>query len=597
MTIRAIAGLVAFNTLVFVIGAALLWGGRAWRSWAGLMRLGGVAYLTGVAALVVALTLELVLGIPIGGVTIVATVLGLATAGALVGRRMGNRWLRLPLGGWRLPRLTLLGALFAASIAVYLQALFRSARLQPLAEWDAWWVWTLKAKALYFFGDLGGEAFVPSGPGGAYPPGLPLLESAAFHAMGSADVVTLHLQYWFLSAGFVAALLGLLAGRVRQTILLPLVVLTLVMPSLTDRITDGRADVPLAYLLAIGSLLLVLWLEERHGWHLAAATVFLASAMLTKREGILLAACIAAAAFAASWGDRRRAWPKLALASFTAFALPLPWRIWFSAQGFQSDAPTTGYLGFLDQLDRAVPSLRLTLRTFFDYDLWLLLPALAIVAALLAALAAAARIAAFIAVFFAASTIACAWVIWSNPEYEITQDYGLTPIVRLVGDAVLVLAAVTPLALERAWSGGNVVRSRGLTSAVESSTSRRRRWFAWGVVLVAAMCYPASMLAGTTALRLPGGLPSFPSPSECVLPVAEGQGLRVVLGYVDTYREASSLRARTAGLPGPVGVEQDGCGRLRVFVDGISSLEAAAEVAARAESLGLEPTLERDPRR
>ena len=59
------------------------------------------------------------------------------------------------------------------------------------------------------FGDLD-EQFFTQLPGPTYPPLVPVLDAAAFHAMGSADVVTLHLQFWFFALGFVAAAAGLL---------------------------------------------------------------------------------------------------------------------------------------------------------------------------------------------------------------------------------------------------------------------------------------------------------------------------------------------------------------------------------------------------
>ena len=97
----------------------------------------------------------------------------------------------------------------------------------------------------------------------SYPPGFPALQAASFHAMGSADVVTLNLNYWFLTLGFAAAAAGLLAPRVRGVILLPVLLLMLVLPGLTGIPVPGGADRPLAYLVATAALLVVLWLDER----------------------------------------------------------------------------------------------------------------------------------------------------------------------------------------------------------------------------------------------------------------------------------------------------------------------------------------------
>ena len=323
MTVRAIAGLVALNLFFVVVGAGILWGLRGWRWWTELVRLGGLAYLLGVTSVATTLTITLVVGIPFGWPVILACGAAAFAGGLLLGwsKDRARPGLRPP--GWTFPRLTVLGALWTAAIALYLEALFRSGRLAPLSEWDAWRCWTLRGKAIFYFEGLDAGVFdSPRCPG--YPPGFSAIEAAGFHAMGSVDVVTLHLQYWFLAAGFIAALAGLLAPRVRQSVLLPFLLLLLVLPSLTDRVTDGRADLPLAYTVAAGAVLVVLWLEDRHSWRLPAATILFAGALLTKREGLLLVAFVLAAALACSWREKRRMWPPLLATALVSFALSVP---------------------------------------------------------------------------------------------------------------------------------------------------------------------------------------------------------------------------------------------------------------------------------
>ena len=182
-----------------------------------------------------------------------------------------------------------------------------------------------------------------------------------------------------------------------------MLLLVLVLPGLTGIPVPGGADRPLAFLIAAAALLVVLWLDERERWQLAAATLLLAGAFLTKREGLLLGACIVLAALVATWGDRRFAWPRLVGAAAVAFALALPWRIWVAANGFHGDEPQTGFLGFLDDAGRGPRSLWLALRAMFGYDFWLVLPAVAVVAAVLAFLAGARRPAVFAVAFLAAA--------------------------------------------------------------------------------------------------------------------------------------------------------------------------------------------------
>ena len=78
------------ESLALGVGAGLLWGVRGWRTWWELARLAGLAYLLGVAALGVASTLVLVVGIPFSLVTVLLTGLVLAAAGIAGGLRLGR---------------------------------------------------------------------------------------------------------------------------------------------------------------------------------------------------------------------------------------------------------------------------------------------------------------------------------------------------------------------------------------------------------------------------------------------------------------------------------------------------------------------------
>lgn len=593
MTIRALAGLVALNVSVLVVGCALLFGLRGWRSWTELARLAGVAYVLGLAALFVVFTFELVVGIPFGLATIVLTSIVLTAAGVAYGWRCGRRLPPLQVVG-AVGRPSLLVGLFVAAIVVYFQAYFRSARLEgPGRDWDAWRAWTLRAKSIFYDGGL--DTALPSvGQTASYPPGLSALQAAAFHAMGSADAVTVHLLTWFPAVAFVAAIAGLLQPRVRSVFYLPFLLLLLLVPQGVLE-WGGRlmADLPMGFFVATAALLLVLWLEDREPWRLPAATLLLAGAMLTKREGQLFAAIVVAAAVLASWRDRRQVWPRLGAVALAAFLLAVPWRIWFAANGLPSDAPEAGFLGFLDDPGRGWASLRLVFSTQFAYDFWLLVPALAIVACALALLVGERRLPTFVLGAVGMSLAGSTWVIWTNPTFEITRDYALNPVGRLGGTTVLVVGAITPLLLDRAWpAAGPAVRIPSRLGQV----GPRQAILAWVIVLVAALGYPASMIAGPSVLRLPGGPPPFPGPDECVTPV-RGERVRVVLGYAESYAEARSLRdrARAAGLAA-TGTEHDGCGRLRVVL-GPPLLRSAGERAvADAVRAGNRATLEGAPR-
>jgi hypothetical protein len=295
------------------------------------------------------------------------------------------------------------------------------------------------------------------------------------------------------------------------------------------------------------------------------------------------------AAFAASWGERRWAWPRLAVSALVAFVLVLPWRIWILVHDVPGDGPQTGFLGFLRHSDRAWPSFELIVRTLFDRRLWLLLPALGVASVVLAFLAGARRLAIFVSAFLGASVATATWVIWANPTYEFTRPEGSSSVVRLVGGAVVVLGALTPLLLERA------LRPRPAKSRPSHNGADALAAAPWAIV-VAVLAYPGSMAVGYSGFRLPGGMPPFPSASDCIEKPVDGEQVRVVLGYASSYPDAFALRDRAlpVGLEG-VEIAQDGCGQLRVFIDDLPSIAAAEQIASKARAQQLQASLERDP--
>ena len=460
MTVRALLGLALANLVVLATGCCLLWAVRGLRSCAELARLSGLAYVIGVAALGVVFSIELVLGVPFGLATIVLTCFALAVAGILLGRVLGRERPLLRGGGSQ--GLGLVAASYGALIGVYVEALFRAGRLTALSNWDGWGFWVPKAKAIYFFEGLD-DQFFRELPNPTYPPLLPALEAAAFHAMGSADVVTLHVQFWFFLTGFVAAVAGLLAPRVRAALLWPVLLLVLVAPRVVGRALEPQADFLLDYFFALAALLVAVWLVERRAWQLCVAALFLAGAMLTKREGQLLAACIVIAALAASWSTRRFAWRRIVLAGGCALVLAVPWRLWFRSHDLTGELPGDGFLGLFEHLDRPWPAVQSVVPLLFDYELWLLVLPLAAVAIALALAGGARVLPAYAALVYGLAVAGFVWVLWSFTEIELpfAQDEGVNPIARLCGSLVVLSAGLVPLLLDAAWRGADRAEREG----------------------------------------------------------------------------------------------------------------------------------------
>jgi hypothetical protein len=446
MSWRAIFGVVALNLWFLVVGVALLNALRGWRSWGELLRDCGLAYMLGVGSTGTVLVWALIVAIPFSAATVVAAGALVALAGVLASVRLHRR---LPPLQVRVPALSLLAAVFAALGIVYCEALFRAGRLAALTEFDGWFFWVAKARAIYFFGDLDRQFFAEL-PHQGYPPLVPTLEAAAMTFMGSPDVVTLHLQFWFLFVGFVAAVVGLLGSRVRPVFLWTPLLLVLVTPRVSGYALQAQADFLLEELLAVAVLLIGLWLLDRSDWQLVAAAILLAAAMLSKREGVLFGECVVLAAAGATWRQARAAWPRLVAVGLVAALATLPWWILLHVRGLDAETPEAGGIGLFSHLDRAWPSLKLTFSTLFDYHQWLVVIPVAVLAVAAAFAAGARRLPGYAALLFLFGAVALTYSTWAFPSIPISKA-PLNPIIRLTGWLVLATAAVVPLVLSDAW--------------------------------------------------------------------------------------------------------------------------------------------------
>ncbi len=449
MTVHALAGLALLNLLYLASGAGLLWFLRGWESWVEFARLAGLAYLAGVAGVGSFWTLLLILGVPFSLWLVVAVPVAVGLTGFVGGRRRGRR--RPTLGFIGAGRSLIVTAVGIAAAGLFLEALFRNARLSGLYWWDAWSFWVPKAKAIYFFGGLD-EQFFTTLPGSSYPPLVPVLDAAAFHLMGGPDVVTLHVQYWLFGVGFVWAFAGLLSERVPAWMLWPFVLLLLVAPRIGRRFHITEADLLLDFFFVTASVLVVFWILDRTRWRLALATVLLCGMVVTKREGLLLAAVLLAAALLASARQWRRTWPALGLVAGVAAAVAIPWRIWYVAHGVAGEAPTGGGLNPSENAERLWPSLRLALDVLFDSGYWNVIVPVAIGALILAALARSGVLVVFFGTLIALVTLGGGWITWAIPELPITEELGGNPIVRYMGSAALLCVAASPVLLAAAWS-------------------------------------------------------------------------------------------------------------------------------------------------
>lgn len=442
-----VAAIVGLNLLFVGAGHPVVWAVRGYDRWSELLRLTGVAYFAGLGLAALAIENLLVVGVPFSVWTVVATCAAIGAAGAAAGVALRRE---LPRGGGEHHRepLLALGVGAAAIVAVYLVALARVAPHLGVWEPDAWTFWTPKAQAIYYFGGLDHRIFTTL-PGPTYPLVLPVLEAMDFAFMGRVDTLALHVQPYLLFGGFLWTAAGLLRPRIPLSVIWPFPALLCMAPNVHYTVLSPLADFPLGYFFAAGGLALALWLQTRERPLLLLSGLWLATAMSTKREGLLLAVALAAAAALASVRRWRWTWPRLALVLAAAFATTVPWRIWWHVNRLTGELPATGPTQWASSLGRVPSAFWLLLDRFTSPSLWLLLVPLVLVTGAVALGLPAAR---GVGVLYLLTTlfalIGFTWVFWAYPDLPTTVT-GESPAPRAVSSLVLFSVAIAPLLVER----------------------------------------------------------------------------------------------------------------------------------------------------
>ncbi len=436
----------ALNVLCLLVGLAMLFAIRGLGDSVELLRLGGLAYLAGIAALTLLAIALLVLGAPVGVGLIVgiAVVLGGVSVGwgIRTGRARPAR-IRPAMG---LRKAAVPGLLCLVGVLAFLAAALRAARLQSLfvtSEWDAWSIWTTKAKAIYLLGGLDPHAFRTFFQPG-YPLFVPTLEAMDFHFMGSADTTALHLQFWLLLAGFVWAVGGLLRPRVPHILIWPFVLLLFSTIQLKGLALSPQADFPLAELFGAAGLCIGLWVVRREAWLLAAGGLLLAAAMETKREGYLFAGALLLGALAGSARTTRHSWPRLAAVFALAFAATLPWEIWRRIHDLAGPLQGSSSAGSGARLGPALSSVA---QILLDTHFWSVIVPLGLAAALLVLLRGGRRLPVLYLTTLLAAYAGMTWVLSAGVDFSLGPESGQNPIPRAAGAIALFTVALTPLML------------------------------------------------------------------------------------------------------------------------------------------------------
>jgi hypothetical protein len=443
-----LSGLLIANAAYLAVGAAAL-AALGWLTWPRL----GVAFPLGIVLVAVPASYVALLGVPVGATALVVG-LAIGCAGLWRTRPWANRirsprFSRAGLGG-------LVALALAGLLAVLLAYAARTFAIRPLIDWDAFAVWTAKARLLYTDPSIA-PAALRSGDYGQtpYPLGLPTVEALGFGAMGRFDPTLIGVQFVLLAIAFPIALWSLLRTHARSWVIALAGVGVVGAPQILFQLLTHYADVPLGLFVGLGVAAGAAWLAGRgETWLMLCFAAFLGMAGITKSEGFLfaLAGVVAIVAATLSRRDRTR-WRGCVIGAGGVLASILPWRIYCSAYGLTTPdynlarVVDVGYLHAHD--DRLRPVVAELWRQLSDTSKWAWLTWV-IVLAFAAALAAGRwHVLAFAVVWLGLSTLGLVVLYWGSNlmlASNLDNTSFRTIVSLLIGGAALVPLLVFPKA-------------------------------------------------------------------------------------------------------------------------------------------------------
>lgn len=396
----------------------------------------GLGYLTGVAVVCIPMLWLLQAGVTasIPLFLVIAAVATIASAAVVVVRlKRGRARLELRRPRLRRPRWNADGvviALFVVVAGAFLAVGYAYARVVLLDAPDAWAIWTFKAVALTETSGfpsqfLAAPQYATIHP--EYPLLLPLFESLHFRAAGTNDTQALHAWIWLLLCGWVWGTAYVASRVARPAVWAPVLLLAIAGSGLYNGTLTAYADLPVAFFLGTGTLLVGLWVADRRPAELALGALLLAAAASIKNEGmmgafVVVAAAVIVVAFGRRWADLRA----LGLAAAGLLAVVLPWRIWVGANDIYSaidfgQAVKPGYVA--DRLDHFWPAVKRIATEVTAPGAWNYLVPIALAAVLIAYLAGRPRrVASFYLLSGAGFYAALVWNYIVNREGESATD-------------------------------------------------------------------------------------------------------------------------------------------------------------------------------
>lgn len=430
----------------------------------------GLAYLCGVAIVMLSAILLLVIGVPMSAPVYLVIALALTAAFLVPALRRSET-----LVGWHPPRLSWksfrewlgartpawwIAALTLFVLGVMVLVGYMSAVKLPVVGWDGWSIWLRKGLVLFDSGSLPTEFFTSAKyeyMHADYPILLPLWESAFFRFAGAADVQALHGQFWIM---FVAGLWAgaFLAHRIAAAVdgskewaaalWAPALGLLLVTATVRVQLMTMYADIPLAIFAFAAVLAFSLWLADGRSGYLWTGAVLLSAVASLKNEGLTTAAAVLGALvlirfFAPGSSSRIQSAKPALVASAAVVITTLPWRIWIKLQDISGDLPVGQGLSpsFLwERRSRVRPTWEAIIEQLTNAGFWNLIPALAVGLILFCLLAGVGRrIAGFYLFALVGTMAAIVWAYWISP---LELDWHLrTSVDRTIAGFIMICAA------------------------------------------------------------------------------------------------------------------------------------------------------------
>jgi hypothetical protein len=447
MTVHVL-GLALANLCYLAAGAGISRALGLWRAPRELLSALAVAYLVGVAACGIAAEWALIAGLGLARWQVVAGCALLAATG--LRPRWDGQVLPAP------PPRAAGRAVLALQAAVGLMAVMylADAAFRPLAEQDAWAMWTMKARAIALLDGLDARVFagVPYHQVHLdYPLLIPALEAIGFRFMGAVDTQVIHVQGALLVVALLLALPRLLADRVPPAAAWASVLLIAVAPSLVYQAGAGLADAPLAVFFALASMCAWRWLGEGRPQMLVLTVLFAAAVLATKREGGPFVAALFLVVLVAAGRGRRG---QTIAAGVAAVATAIPWQLWLHANGVDTSNGEIPYAKVVDpsylagRLGRIPTGAGSLVWHAVEPSAWLVIVPAAAVAVVLAVRGGDRRTPVFVSALACLVVASVVWAYWvGRPSLHYYLDHSAR---RVVTTPVVLLGAFLPVLLAAA---------------------------------------------------------------------------------------------------------------------------------------------------